>query len=52
MPGVPYVLKKLALLRIDLWAGFSEPSEQFPQVEQVFLEYDANHDDVVQVYET
>jgi hypothetical protein len=53
MPEVPYFrLKELALLQIDLQAGFSELMEHFPQVEQVLLEHAANHDHVVQVYET
>jgi hypothetical protein len=42
--------KQLALLWIQRQAGFSEPLEHFPQVEQVLLEGVADHDDVVQVH--
>jgi hypothetical protein len=52
MPGVPYfLLKELALLRIEIKAGFWEPLEHFSQVEQVLLEHVGNHDYVPQVEE-
>jgi hypothetical protein len=47
-----FLLKMLAVLRLELYAGFSEQLEHFPQVEQVVLELSANHDHVVQVLET
>jgi hypothetical protein len=43
--------KQLALLWIQLQAGFSEPLEHFLQVEQVLLKGAADHDYVVQVHE-
>jgi hypothetical protein len=44
--------KQLALLWIQLQAGFSEPLAHFPQVEQVLLEGAVDHDDVVQIHKT
>jgi hypothetical protein len=53
MPEVTYfLLKKLALLRIELSAGFSEPLQHLPQVQQMCLERAANLNRVVQLYET
>jgi hypothetical protein len=52
MPEAAYtLLNRLALLRIEIKGGFSKP-QHFSQVEQVLLEHAANHDHVVQVYET
>jgi hypothetical protein len=45
------LVTRLALLWIELYAGFTEPLEQFPQVEQVLLERVVNHN-YVQVHET
>jgi hypothetical protein len=53
MPEVLYcLLKELALLRIELSAGFAEKLEHFPHVKQVLLEHAANHNHTVQVQET
>jgi hypothetical protein len=53
MPEISYLLpQELRLLRIEIRAVFSEPLKHFPQVEQVLLEHSANHDHIVQVYET
>jgi hypothetical protein len=52
MPEVLYfLLEELALRRIDLQVGFSEPLERFPQVEQVLFECTANHDHIVWVHD-
>lgn len=52
MPEVLHLpLKELAILGIELWAGFLEPLELFPQVVQVLLECPADHDHVVQAHE-
>jgi hypothetical protein len=53
MPDVPYfLLKELAILRIQFRVGFPEREEQFAQVEHVLLKYAGNNDSVVQVHET
>jgi hypothetical protein len=44
--------KQMALLGIQLQAGFSEPLEHLPQVEQMLLEGAADHDNVFQVHKT
>jgi hypothetical protein len=44
--------EEVLLLRIKIWESFSELPEHFLQVQQVLLESAANHDHIIQVYET